>query len=141
MADNRKAKLESLLLREIAVCVQQELRDPRLGFITITKVVMTDDLHEVKAYFTVLGDPQARNLASQALQAARPYVQRSYAKVVHTRLLPQLSFVYDDVEYKRTTMDDLIAKARATDTDQGAVPEPSAPDPRPGDSLLPPPRR
>ena len=140
MADNRKAKLESLLLREVAVCVQQELSDPRLGFITITKVVMTADLHEAKAYFTVLGDPQARNLATQALNAARPYVQRAYSKVVHTRLLPQLSFVYDDVEYKRTTMDDLISKARSTDTDGGAQPEPSVPDPSPLNPL-PTPRR
>jgi len=129
MADNRKAKLESLLRQEIAVAVQQELNDPRLGFITITRVVMTDDLQQVKAYFTVLGDPKARTLATQALEAARPFVQRIYAKAVRTRLLPQLSFVYDDVEYKRTSMDDLIAKARATDTDAGARPEPQVPTP------------
>lgn len=130
MADNRKAKMESLLLREIAVCVQHELRDPRLGFITITRVVMTDDLHQVKAHFTVLGDATARKLATQALQAARPFVQRAYAKVVHTKTLPQLSFVYDDVQFKHATMDDLITKARQSDTDQGAVPEPPVADPR-----------
>lgn len=130
MADNRKAKLESLLQQEIAVCVQRELRDPRIGFITITRVVMTDDLQQVKAYFTVLGDAKARSLATQALQDARPFVQRSYSKVVKTRLLPQLSFAYDDVEFKRSSIDDLITRARSSDSDGGAQPEPAVADPR-----------
>jgi ribosome-binding factor A len=130
MADNRKKRLERLLVREIAVSVQQELNDPRLGFVTITRVELSDDLQLAKAYFTVLGDGKARTLATQALNAARPFIQRLYAKAVHTRLLPTLSFAYDDVEHKRSTMDDLIAKARSTDSDAGANPEPAVPDPR-----------
>lgn len=130
MSGNRKAKLESVILREVAVCVQHELRDPRLGFITITRVVMTDDLQTVKAYFTILGDDKARRLATQALEAARPFVQRSYAKVVATRLLPQLAFAYDEQELRSHTLDELITRARATDTDAGANPEPALADPR-----------
>ena len=121
---NRKARLESLLHREIATCVQQELRDPRLGFITIVRVEVTADLHNVTAYWTTLGDETQRRLASKALEQARGFVQRSYAPVVKTRLLPTLSFHYDDAEDRRRGMDDLIRKARSTDSDQGARPEP-----------------
>lgn len=46
---SRKARLESLLHREIATCIQRELKDPRIGFITVTRVEMTADLHQVKA--------------------------------------------------------------------------------------------
>src|ERR1043165_7225958 len=126
---SRKARLESLLHREIATCIQRELKDPRIGFITVTRVEMTADLHQVKAYYTVLGTPSERRQAAAALDQARGYVQRQYAPVVKTRLLPTLSFAYDDVENRRGSLDDLIRKARATDTDQGARPEPAAPEP------------
>lgn len=124
MTVNRQARLESLLHREIATTIQQELRDPRLGFITVTRVVMTADLHQVKAYYTVLGDMKARRLAAQALDHAKGFVQSRYAPVLKTRLVPLLTFVYDEAEKKRGDIEDLIRKARATDTDLGALPEP-----------------
>lgn len=128
---SRKARLESLLHREIATCVQQELKDPRIGFITITRVEMSADLHQVKAFYTVLGTPSERRQAGHALEQAKGYVQRRYAPVVKTRLLPILSFAYDEVETQRTEMDDLIRKARATDSDGGTRPEPAVEKPKP----------
>jgi ribosome-binding factor A len=126
----RKDRLESLLHREIATCVAG-LTDPRLGMVTITRVEMTGDLHQITAYWTVLGDAKARNLAAHALDHARSFVQRSYGPVVKTRLLPILHFTYDEVQVKRNAMDELIRKARATDPDAGARPEPPAPEPKP----------
>lgn len=123
-APSRKARLESLLHREIAACVQSELRDPRLGFITIMRVELSDDLHLAKAWWSTLGDAKARRLAQQALEAARPFVQSRYAPAVRTRTLPILSFHYDEGETRRGQLDDLIRKARASDTDAGARPEP-----------------
>jgi ribosome-binding factor A len=129
-APSRKNRLESLLHQEIATTVQQELRDPRIGFLTITRVEMTDDLHEVTAYFTILGDEKQRRLAGKALDAAAPFVQRRYAPTIRTRLLPRLKFAYDDREEKRTSMEDLIRKARSSDPDAGATPagEPTKPE-------------
>ena len=129
--NSRKLKMESLLQREIAVCVQQELKDPRLGFITILRVVMSNDLQQAKAYWTCLGDQKQRRLAEQALTHARGFIQGRYADVVKTRRLPQLSFHYDDDEFKRQTMSDLIRQARSSDTDGGSQPTPAAPEPKP----------
>ena len=129
--NSRKAKLESVLQQEIAICVQQELKDPRIGFVTIVRVVLSDDFHECKAYYTVLGDEKKRRLAAQALLHARGFIQGRYADVVKTRRLPKLEFVYDDAELKRQTMNDLIRKARLTDTDGGSMPTPSTPEPKP----------
>lgn len=130
MPSPRKAKLESVLQREIATCINQELKDPRLGFITIVRVEVSEDLQQVRAYYTVLGDQTKRKLAEQALTHARGFVQGRYAAVVKTRRLPTLSFHYDDAEFRRQTMSDLIRAARATDTDAGASPEPAAPTPK-----------
>jgi ribosome-binding factor A len=124
MTASRQARLESLLHREIATTIQRELKDPRLGFITVTRVVMTGDLHQAKAYYTVLGDLKARRLAEQALEHARGFIQRQYAPAIKTRLVPQLVFAYDETENKRGDLVDLIRKARATDTDRGERPEP-----------------
>lgn len=128
---SRKARLESLLHREIATCVQTELSDPRIGFVTVTRVEMSADLHQVKAYYTVLGTDAQRRLATTALTRATGFVQRAYGPVVKTRLLPTLTFAYDDVQLSRHVMDELIRQARATDTDAGARPEPAAPEPKP----------
>ena len=127
--NSRKAKLESVLLQEIAICVQQVLKDPRIGFVTIVRVVLSDDFHECKAYYTVLGEEKKRKLAAQALLHARGFIQGRYADVVKTRMLPKLEFVYDDAELKRQTMHDLIRKARQTDTDGGSMPTPATPEP------------
>lgn len=128
---SRKARLESLLHREIATCIQQELRDPRIGFLTVTRVEMTADLHTVKAFYTVLGTDSQRRLAAQALDHARGFIQRYYGPSVKTRLLPTLSFAYDDAEGKRQVMDVLIRQARATDADGGQQETPAAPAPKP----------
>lgn len=128
---SRKARLESLLHREIATCVQQELRDPRLGFVTVLRVELTADLHQATAYWSMIGSESERRLAAQALEASRGFVQRAYAPVVKTRLLPTLRFLYDDSEERRQGMEALIRQARATDPDQGTRPEPPASTPVP----------
>ena len=125
-APSRKQRLESLLYREIATIVRQQLEDPRLKLVTVTRVEMTDDLHQVKAFYTVLGSRGQRNAAQRALDQARGLVQRSYAPAVRTRLLPQLTFAYDDREERRQEMSDLIKRARATDPDRGEHQDPPA---------------
>lgn len=136
---SRKARLASLLHREIATCLQRELKDPRLGFVTVTRVELSDDLKKVTAYYTLLAPDSKRRLVAAALESARGYVQRAYAPVVKTRLLPILSFAYDDLEQRRQGMDALIKAARATDPDGGAKPEPPSSAPLPEGSPPPPP--
>jgi len=120
----RKQRLESLLHREIATCIQRDLRDPRLGFVTVTRVEMTNDLHQVKAFYTIYGNENQKRTAARALHDAVGFVQRAYAPVIRTRMLPILSFAYDDAEQKRQVMDDLIKRARLTDPN----PETAAPE-------------
>lgn len=112
---SRKVRLESLLKREIASYIQRELRDPRLGFLTITKVVMSGDLQQATCHYTVLGKDSDRKLARIALHSARGRIVHAFAPALRTRLLPKLIFAYDDEEDRRQRMDDLIRQARASD--------------------------
>jgi ribosome-binding factor A len=79
----------------------------------------------------VLGEPSQRRLVAKALDNARGFVQRSYAKVVKTRSVPILAFAYDDAQERRASMDEIIHRARRTDPDGGALPTPPAPAPNP----------
>jgi ribosome-binding factor A len=131
-AQLRQDRLASLLHREIATTVAQDLTDPRLGMITITRVKLTPDLLQITAYWTVLGGAKERVLAEHALESARGYIQKQYAPAIRTRSLPQLKFRYDDEEQRRQGMDELIRRARASDADRGATPAAPAEDPPPG---------
>jgi ribosome-binding factor A len=127
----RKARLESLLRREIATTVQQVVDNPACGFLTVTRVVMTGDLQQVTAYWTCIGTPAQRARAAKVLDQQRGQIQTAYAGAVHTRLLPILHFKYDEGEEARGKMDVLIRQARTTDTDRGANPETPAEAPKP----------
>lgn len=112
----RKDRLESLLHREIATCITNEVRDPRIGFITITRVEMTKDLQNVTAYYTLLEAKDAqRRAAARALEGVRSFVQRQYAPYLRMRHLPRLQFEYDEKQVQRNSIDDLIRQARASD--------------------------
>lgn len=113
---SRKLRMESLLKREIAAYILRDLRDPRLGFLTVTRVVMSGDLQIATCYYTILGSEKDRTLARHALSSARGRIISAYAPVLRTRLLPRLRFAYDDEEDRRQRMDDLIRRARASDT-------------------------
>ena len=127
-APTRQQRLTSLLHREIATAVRG-LADPRIGMVTITRVEMTGDLQSVTAYWTVFGGAKERTLAEHALASARGFIRTGYAKVVRTRLVPDLQFSYDDREQKRERMNEIIGRARRTDADHGEKPEPPAADP------------
>jgi ribosome-binding factor A len=129
MNPNRKAKIESLLKREIATCLNQEVRDPRLGFVTVTRCEYNDEQQVVTAFYTVLGTDVQKRLTAQCLHKLRGFVQGRYAKVLKMRYLPQLRFAYDEQEVKRQHMEDLIRQARATDPDPDHSPEVPIDDP------------
>ena len=126
-APSRKQRLESLLRREIAAFVQTQLRDPRIGFVTITRVEMTNDLQHCTAFYSVLGDDNARRQTARALSGAKGPIQRAYAPQLKMRRLPLLHFAFDQQEAKRHVMEDLIRAARSSDPNPD--PEPPAVDP------------
>jgi len=111
-SNRRTARLESLLKREIASAVTQEIRDPRLGFVTITRCELSKDGSECFAYYTVFGNPTKRKLTGEALDSARGYIQSKYAKQVRMRTLPRLRFRYDEDEEERIRVETALRQAR-----------------------------
>jgi ribosome-binding factor A len=80
----------------LANCVLQELRDPGLGFITITQVKLSPDLRHAIIFVTVM-PPEKREESLAALNRARPFLRRALAREIRLRFTPELKFLYDDV--------------------------------------------
>jgi len=80
----------------LARCVLQELRDPGLGFVTITQVKLSPDLRHATVFVTVI-PPEQSEESLAALNRARPFLRRALARESGLRFTPDLRFLYDDV--------------------------------------------
>ena len=96
----RPDRVGNAMRKEISTILQRELRDPRLGFITITKVEVTPDLREAKVYYSVLGNDKQVKSSSIALGRAKGYVKKLISDRIKLRYVPDISFHKDkNVEY------------------------------------------
>lgn len=103
----RNERIASLLEREISNIVTQEIRDPRLGFITITRVVVSQDLKNATVYFSSLGD---KVVSFNILKGAKGYIKSVLAHRVRLKFLPELCFKIDNSYECGRKIDELIEK-------------------------------
>jgi len=101
----RSDRVASLIAREISVIISQELRDPRLGMVTITKVTLASDLKEAKVYFTTLGN-SANDL--HILEGAKGFIRTTLAHRIRIKFIPDLKFIIDDSQKYGEKIDRLL---------------------------------
>lgn len=99
----------------VAEMLQRRIKDPRLGFVTVTDVRLTGDGHEATVFYTVLGDADAREGSAVALASAAGLLRSTVGKRLGLRFTPTLSFVLDAVEEDAAHLEDVIARAKAQD--------------------------
>jgi ribosome-binding factor A len=111
MAWDKFDKLIELVKRRISSIVLYKLKDPRIGFVTITKIDLSRDLKECKVFYTVYGTPGEISRTAHAMNDARGFIQREIAKTLRTRVIPKLVFIPDEsiegVERVERLLDDL----------------------------------
>ena len=100
-------------MREVLSEAVQGLKDPRIGFTTITGVDTSPDLQHASVWFSVLGDPGQAELTRAALQSAHGVLQRAVASQLRMKKTPQLEFAYDDTAERADRLERLLAE---TDT-------------------------
>lgn len=91
----RRAKVEELIKRELSQMILSEVKDPRVGFVTVTGVKMTPDLREGRVYISVMGDEKKAKDSMAGLKSAMPFFKRELGKRVRLRYMPVLSFELD----------------------------------------------
>jgi ribosome-binding factor A len=79
-----------------AMLARGEVHDPKIGFITLTRVQVTADLQIARVYYTSLGDAAARKDSQKALDRATPFLRRQIGSRVHLRRVPELEFRFDE---------------------------------------------
>ena len=92
---SRHDRVSEALRREIGNIIQHELKDPRLGFITVTRVELTQDLRYAKVFFSVLGKEEEHKKTKEALDSALGFMRRLIAQRIRLRLVPEISFRED----------------------------------------------
>jgi ribosome-binding factor A len=116
LADVARARKLAVRIREIvAKTLEQQVKDPRLGMVTVTDTKVTPDLREATVYYTVYGDDEARQASAQALESAKGVLRSTVGKQTGIKFTPTLAFVADHVPEHAANIEDLLAAARAED--------------------------
>jgi ribosome-binding factor A len=92
---SRQERVASAIKKEVSIIIHDKLNDPRLGFVTITKVELTPDLRFVKIFFSVLGKEEDFKKTKEALDSASGLIRKLIAKRINLRLAPEISFCED----------------------------------------------
>ena len=117
MADPARArKLAERIQVIVAKRLERGLRDPRLGFVTITDVQVTGDLQHASVFYTVYGTDEERADSALALKAATGMLRTEVGKNITARLTPSLEFILDAIPENAKHIEDLLATARNQDT-------------------------
>lgn len=98
-----------------AEMLERRIKDPRLGFVTITDARVTNDLREATVFYTVMGTPEQQAESAVALDSAKGLIRTEIGRQTGIKHTPSLTFVLDAVPENARHIDALLAKAAATD--------------------------
>lgn len=126
MASKRLARLNEQLKREIAVLLQSEVRDPRVGPVSVTGVQVAADLMSARVFVRILGSEAEKEASFEGLRAAAPFLRRTLGRTLHVRRVPELRF-QEDRSLEQAQRIEQILQEVLPDEDEPSDP----PDPEP----------
>ena len=113
----RAAKMSDRIKVIVAKVLERGIKDPRLGFVTITDVRVTGDLQHASIFYTVYGTDEERADSAAALKSATGMIRSEVGKNITARLTPSLEFIADGVPENAALIESLLAEARNRDTE------------------------
>ncbi|GAA1623666.1 30S ribosome-binding factor RbfA [Georgenia ruanii] len=118
MADAPRArKLAERIQQIVARMLDTRIKDPRLGFVTVTDVRVTGDLQNATIFYTVLGDEEARSSSAAALASAKGIIRSEVGKQTGVRLTPTIEFVLDAVPETAANLEEALRAAAERDAE------------------------
>jgi len=122
----RRLRLGDQLQVELAGLIQRELKDPRIGFVTVTEVRMSPDLKHARVYVSVFeGEEEKKQESIAALQRAEGFLRHSLGRRLRLRYVPGLRFVVDDTLDHSARIDELLEDSGVNSEDSEVNPEDS----------------
>ncbi len=108
MTSGRMRRVDEAIRQVIGEVVAGELKDPRVGFVTVTDVRTSADLSHARVYVSVLGDEPDREATLTGLRSAHGYMQRRVASELRLKRTPTLDFIYDDTTDRAMRLEALL---------------------------------
>jgi ribosome-binding factor A len=122
MVDAARARRMAGRIKQIvATGIETQVKDPRLGMVTITDVRVTGDLHDATLFYTVFGTENDRVASAMALESAKGVLRSEVGRQTGVRFTPTLTFVLDEVPQAAKQIEDLLAVAAEADAEVEAV--------------------
>jgi ribosome-binding factor A len=110
MTADRMRRVDEAMREVLSGAITSELKDPRVGFVTVTAVATAPDLRHARVFVSVLGTDPVRRRSLDGLRSAHGYLQRRVAEELHLKHTPTLDFVYDDTLDRAQRIDQLIQR-------------------------------
>jgi ribosome-binding factor A len=123
----RARKLADRIAQIVAEMLERRVKDPRLGFVTVTDARITNDLREATVYYTVYGSAEDQAGTAAALKSATGLIRSEVGRQTGLRHTPSLEFVRDTLPEGARHMEELVAQARAADEALAAAREGAEP--------------
>ena len=119
MEGRRPGRLAGQVQEEISEIIQRKIKDPRLGFVTVTRVKLTADLKHASIYVSVLGGEVEQEQSLVCLDSASPFIRSELAKRLRVKHIPDLKFFFDDSAVKGARIEKLLKHLREGDHGTG----------------------
>ena len=117
MNEQRARRLADRIQVIVAEMLERRIKDPRLGFVTVTDVRVTGDLREATVFYTVMGDQAERESTAAALESATGIIRSEVGKQTGIKFTPTIAFVADAVPESAAHIEDLLKQARERDAE------------------------
>ena len=113
----RTRRLAERINKIVAELLERRIKDPRLGFVTVTETRLTSDLREATVFYTVYGSPEEQAETATALRSATGVIRSEVGRLLGLRHTPSIEFVADTLPDSAQRIDDLVAAARQADAE------------------------
>jgi ribosome-binding factor A len=127
VSSNRPERVGEAIRDELSRLIAREVRDPGVGFITLTTVKVAPDLQLARVYYSSMGDEKARRETAKALDRALPFLRRQIAQRLRLRRVPELQFFYDESVASHDRIEQILQDLKAEDAER--TPDVEPPDP------------
>ena len=111
MAKYRRDRVQETMRTELSEIIKRDLKDPRLGFVTITDVELSNDMSHAKVFVSIYGSEEEKRLRMQALESAKGFIRTNLGQRVRLRIVPELVFKEDNSIERGTRILELIIDA------------------------------
>jgi ribosome-binding factor A len=108
MPTDRMRRVNEAVRQVLSDALARQLKDPRVGFVTVTDVKTSTDLRHARVYVSVLGDGHEREASIEGLRSAHGYLQRCVAGELHLKHTPTLEFIHDDTAERADRVERLL---------------------------------